>query len=76
MSAIPEEVIRRAQERAEGRSKEWLERKADEMQQQMQFAKQIWGLIAPANQELTEEKYQEQVKKLLEGHLQALADTR
>ena len=76
MSTIPEEVIRRAQERAEGRSKEWREREADEMQQQMQFAKQIWGLIVPANQELTEEEYNEQVKKLLEGHLQALADAR
>jgi hypothetical protein len=39
MSNIPEEMIQRAQERAEKRGKEWLEREDKEMGQQMEFAK-------------------------------------
>lgn len=72
MSNIPEEMIRRAQERAEKRGKEWLEREDKEMGQQMEFAKQVLSLVVPAEQDLTQEAYNEKVKQILEAHLQAL----
>lgn len=73
MSNIPEETIRRAQERAEKRGKEWLEREDKEMGRQMDFAKQVLSLVVPAEQDLTQEAYNEKVKQILEAHLQALA---
>ncbi len=72
MSNIPEEMIRRAQERAEKRGKEWLEREDKEMGQQMEFAKQVLSLVVPAAQDLTQEAYNEKVKQILEAHLRAL----
>ena len=72
MTDIAEEMIQQAQERAERRGKEWLEREEKELDRDMTFAKQVWSLITPTDQEVTTKDYEEKVKQLLEAHLRAL----
>jgi hypothetical protein len=72
MSNIPEEEIRRAQERAEKRGREWLDREEKEMEQQEAFEQQLWNLMVPAEQDVTTKEYQEKVKQILEAYLRAL----
>jgi hypothetical protein len=56
----------------ERRGKEWLEEEEKELERDMTFAKQIWSLIPPTDQEVTTKDYEEKVKQLLETHLRAL----